>query len=404
MVVKAGEVDQDTSDERDALSRFRAALGQGQIKSINVFSHENGKRAFVCKVEVISDDFDAVISQVQVDYPQGGDYLFQIINKDGRFADTVPMSIAPLPKRLQVIEPQPSAARPSNQLDPMMQMLMAEREQAKETNKLLLSGILGVATAAIPHLFKGRSGESPVEMIAALMDIQKNLTPAPVEAKNNFLETIETMKAIKELMPDGGGEDNGLGGMAKGLLPVLLTMMQNQPQAQATTTAQVQQPRIAAPAAQPAQTAAQTPASMQDSAPTEPADPIEAALLAKYGPFMAGIKRIVEKGKDANVVASYVNLQEATEEISTADLDMLLQFMENQENDEKLVEILGKFGIGAEHANVIRDAIALLSGGVDDEPEGDGLDGNATGVAGNGASGGGGVGQAGGAINGAVAH
>lgn len=374
----------------DIATSFRNALGdlgQGHVK-IFVKRGRDTRHAYLSSEPIGDGDIDGFIEEVRKDYPEGGDFLFKLCNEQGHIKVTKQLMIAPLPAHERVKLDIPVANGNNDLMIAMMQMqnnaMQAQAQSSAQmmTMMMTLSGQNQQSTAsmlaAIIPAIAGNKGESAGELLRNLTAAQKDLMPPPAPPTNTMMETLEMMKAFKDILPDGsgGGDSEGFGGLLKSAGPLLggLLSAAQQPKAQQTVMAPPPQVQYA-PQPQPQlQTVGDTPIAEPPIQPeeTDPAMLAQMQLIQTYDPILKAIKKLLEKGADADRLFDYINDQIEAEVVTEDNFDMLLAGLEAQ--PDQLIVLLNFWGINApEHINTVKQCLALFME-TDDDSAGSGGD------------------------------
>ncbi|MES2367636.1 MAG: hypothetical protein V4563_17300 [Pseudomonadota bacterium] len=396
--IKPVDGEEKKDDFDNTIEGFRATLGAfgtGAVK-ISRKNPRTQKYEYVNKVPIAQENFDQFTDQLREDYPEGGEFMLQLIDAGGRVRSNATLALAALPEKDRKQTLLPPLARDNDMLMMMMQMqqqssrdnmqmMMAQQQAQANAQAQAQASQMALITALIPAvipLFSNKSGDSPTAMFAALAGIVKDMTPKT----DDMEKTINMLRLAKELLPDsGGGGDEGLGGMLKGLMPMLAPMM-----AGAMQQAQ-QPPQPGQQQALPAPIAAPQMQPVQQSAPVEyVVDPQITApqlseeeqqtmleLINKYRPFMTGVKEALESGADADSLLEYVESCVEKQIVSDADVDQLFDAI--TKNPQQLGPIAGIFGItDPEHISIIADAIRISGEELEDGGDSDGNEGDKT--------------------------
>lgn len=368
------------------------AFGTGAVK-ISRKNPRTQKYEYVNKVPITEENFDQFTDQLREDYPEGGEFMLQLIDALGRTRSNATISLAALPEKdRKTTSLAPS--RDNEMFMMMMQMQQRQAEQQAQSSRDQMSLMMtlqaqsqqsqtALLTAILPALVGNKSGDNPVAMFAALAGVMKEMAPKANEMEN----TLSMLKLAKELLPEAaGGGDEGLGGLLKAFAPMLLPMAagamqqaQTQPRPQMTPQQQtapspvyVNTPQLPLqPGMEPVDNYAPELAPQPEV--TEEQNAAMLALIQKYTPFMNGLKAKLETGADADTLCDYVDASIDALVIGQDDIEQLFDTLEK--NPSQLEPVLGIFGITSpEHAGTIRDAIGLYGGELED---GDGQGGDA---------------------------
>ncbi len=398
--------DDDTQAEQDVIALFNSSIGQGSCSSVKTWQRNETtkKKEYIGKRNLINNDFDQFQEDLHDDYPGGGEFYLQPIKATGEVITQGVLNLARKPGHDKVkANGSQDAPRAAN--DPMQMMLMQmqqDRQASQDMNRTIITGLVSAVTtglaAAIPKMFdRKQSSDSPLELLNGVMGLQQKLNPPKPE--NSIKDLVDTVAALKSLMPEGGGDSGGSGllGLVEKFAPMLQMMLEQQMKAPAQGAQPITQ-------AQPRQIAQQAPGPqpMPQAQPGAPqvdqgaaVDQFKALLFQKYGLVMGNIKKLLDKGNDPSTILNYIDIAIDTEQVSKSDLDLLFSSLETA-TEQQVRDSLADFAIvDPGHVEIIYVVIGILSGRLDDDgnPR-DGMDGDQAGAPGHGTVNGHGVGVA----------
>jgi hypothetical protein len=375
-----------TAPDDNMLDAFKSALGSMGNAKVTVHYKKLGPNntfGFVNTFDMAAEGFTELIDDLRKMYPEGGVLRLRLLDDGGKFKSQSDMTLAPIPlsERDRLSLPAASSSGAGNELMiAMMQMAnqnaQAQAQQSANMMQMMMQNSqsqqasLTTMLAAIIPAIASNKGESDGELLRNLTAAQKDLMPAK---DDNSMEKMFTMlKVAKELMPDnsgGGGDGDGFAGLASKALPLFAALAQGanqqaqlQPQQMPPQTMQQRPPQIAAP--QPNPQAQPAPAPIQQ--PAQPAEQQDAAMLAQmqliqtYDPVMKAVKKLLEKGHDAEQLCDYIEAQIEAEVITETDFEMLITGLATQ--PDMLPHLLGFWGINApEHIATVSECVRLFS-------------------------------------------
>jgi hypothetical protein len=244
---------------------------------------------------------------------------------------------------------------------------------------------------AIGAMMGKAPNESPSAMLKSVCELQKEMKGEDTGTQfERFMKNLELAKSF--VGSPSSGEDEGFGGIMKGLMPMVAAMAaqvqqgKQQPQQQQAPGSPGQFTPILPPAMPPNVIpmpgvtprpvfAPQTPVQQQPEEGQDPAMAEQMRLLGIYTPLMGSIKRLLEIDRDAEGIVAYIYDQIDSGSINADDVDGLIDGAMAQM--EMVPLMAAQFGITEpKHVEVLRAAISLYASDMDPGPEGAGEGGD----------------------------
>lgn len=368
---------------QELISAFSVAVGEGDSGAVKLYKQSReGRREYIGKVPVPDNNFEFFIDDLREKYPEGGQFYLTLINQDGKSLGNKAITLTNLRPSVPALRNENTSRQDNNLLTTLMQ---TQSQSSRENMQMMIAmmtsqqqSLMTMMGLIIPAMTGNK--ESASDLLSKMVDIQGKIAPKP--ETGGIKDTLEMMKTIREVMGEPSEPADGFAGMIQAATPLLAAVaagMNNQAQQQ--PQAQPQAVRAVNPALQPTapgqqhQGAAQ-PAHNGQAGPIDQALQMQMFFIEKYRPLMAGIKQLILNEYEPNALAGYVEMKVASGEISEDEAKVLYSALE-QADEQNLSAILQLFDItDPQHVAEVREAIALLTGKLDQDDESGGPGGD----------------------------
>lgn len=404
--------DQDAADEqqeRDVLYSFRSLLSSAGEGKIQIHRRDpDTKRMKYCMTVPYFEGSNDVLDEVRNAFPDGGEFQLKFQGRDGLIKGSDWLFLDPIPDALRPEKKTPersSQYRDDGQFgtDKLMMMMMKQSQEAADRQMNMMMAMFKNSSdnqvamfQAIGAMMGKAPSESPSQLLKNIVDLQKDLKGEDTEATfERFMKNLEMAKAFVGTT-GGSGDDSGFGGLLEKLGPLVAAMaaQMNQPKQPQTgqpmpagTVTPILPPAmppnvtpmpgvtpqpVFSPAA-PVQVQPQPQAQTQDA--QDPAMLEQIRLFNTYNPLMQSIKKLMEKGKDAEDIVAFIGDQIDIEAIDGDDVANLVDGAMSQM--DLVPTMAAQFGItNPEHVEVLREAIRIYAADMDAGEESSGQEGD----------------------------
>lgn len=366
--------------EADGEARLKAAFAEavgGGVFMVRVQRRDpKTNRMLKCPSHhVDTENVDEFIEELSDEYPEGGEFKLTVANSAGH---VITNALIYLDRNRRAKKDAPARENYQRQDDSsrsdslFMMLLEQQRQSADNMMKMMLAMITAQNGRPAPT-------ESPVEILSALVGLQKDLAPPRLDDQNSVEKMLDLMKRIKEALPEVAPAE-GLGGVLQSLTPLLAAALQAQGQ---TPTAQTSAPQVNPTATKsyvlPPPPSAQTPTQTTTG---------DGDDMMKFLPVIEGIKRIInnsEPGLAAEHMASdifdYIDIKLRAGELDPHEIaGLLVQFqMMAPEQAQNMFMVVGI--TDPNHVQIIFSALSQLTESLADFLPPQGPAGNQPGIA-----------------------
>lgn len=400
-------VDASPTEEETIVDKFRTALGGSLQGKIQIhLRNPSTKKMEYSMTKVFDAEEDSLLDELRAEYPDGGDFTLRLCTTKGDFIATQHATLTPMTRRqrAQLFAAEPEKETPVVQprgggTDKDMFLLMMQMQQ--KSSDTLMTAMMGMMATVM----KGGRAESPGELLNQVFELQNRFKP-PMEDANHLDKLLDSMVKIKTAFPDQAPAE-GLGGIAQAAMPLLAGLVAAAQNAPAAQPQQIAAPRpfmpgqVAnrpiqyAPAQSniaPGQVVTQAPANDGGGQGQQEMQGDQSQSRDVYATLLNGALIILNKGADADALASYIETMVLLDQISGDDINQLIAMIDALP-PEHVQMMIANYGItNPDHVSTVFEAIALLTGGVDSEPQAGGDGGHEESLVDHGQDGGGGGG------------